>query len=123
MHSIHSGFYAQYPILRLSIQVYLLIPHQPAQKESCLSFDLVAPYKVLRPFSFRIPGTQKISKAVMKQARLPSSMAFIPLSWTLCCQFIIIHRHPSNRNPVFWLLTLLLVQVENRHCTNQNTYS
>ena len=117
---------AQYPfrlLFTVSVQVYLLIPHQPAQKESCLSFDLVAPYKILRPFRFRIPCTQKLSKAVMKQARLPSSMAFIPLTRTLCCQFLIIYRHPSNQNPVFWLLTLLLVQVENRHCTNQNTYS
>ena len=63
-----------------------------------------------------IPVAQKMAKAVMKQADPPGRVRFVTLFWTLC-QILIIVGHPPNWNPVFRLLTLVFVQVENRHCT------
>ena len=95
--------------------IHLLIPHQAPQEKSGPSFLLVTPNHVLRLFCFLIPGTQKLSEAVMKQASPPCSKRFITLTLALA-PLVIIYWHPSYGNPVLRLLTLVLMQVKNRHC-------
>ena len=55
-----------------------------------------------------------MAKAVMKQPNFPSLVTFVILSWTLG-KIVTIIGHPANGNPVLRLLTLVFVQVENRH--------
>ncbi len=98
-------------------QCYLLISQQSAKKKTCLTSFLVAPYDMLGVSCFLIPCSQKMTKTVMKNARLPRSARFIPPCWAQSCQFFIECRYPSDWNPVFWFLTLIFVQIEDRHCS------
>lgn len=92
----------------------LLIPHQSTKKKTRLTAHLITPDYVLCRFGLIIPVAQKVAKAVMKQADFPSLVRFVTLSWTLG-QILIIVGHPTDGNPVLRLLTLVFVQVENRH--------
>ena len=95
----------------------LLIPHQTTKEKSSLASLLVSPHDILRMLGFFIPSTQQKSKAVVKQASLSCRICFVALCRAFAL-FVIIDGHPPNWNPVFRLLTLVLVKVEDTHCYN-----
>jgi hypothetical protein len=90
--------------------MYRLITHQAAQKEPCLAPYLVPPDYGLGNTRLFIPSAQKVAKTVMKQTIFPGVARIVALSWPQAPGLVIIEIwHPSDGNPVLWLLPLVFV--------------
>jgi hypothetical protein len=90
-----------------------LIPHQFTQ-EKIASDDVLDYLKQCSALIwFDYPSCSEVAKVVMKQPNFPSLVTFVTLSWTLG-KIVIIIGHPANENQVLRLLTLFIMEIENR---------
>jgi len=99
---------------------YLLIPQQTSNKKPRLASFTARPCDVTSCTSFLGPVSQKLIPAFVIQAIFSSRVTLVPSSGAkTLCFFVIIYRQPSNRNPIFRLLALVVVNIQKRHCENK----
>jgi hypothetical protein len=97
-----------------------VVLQQASNKEPRLASFTACPYDVRCYTSFLGPVTQKRISAFVIQAIFPSRVALVPSSGAnTLCFFVIKYRHPSNRNPIFRLLALVVKNIQKRHCKHK----